>query len=402
MTLTSLVKLRIFLPFTAGYFLSFLLRNINAVIAPELTAELSVTASDLGLLTSAYLFAFGAFQLPLGILLDRYGPRRVEAVLLLFAAAGCLLFATGGGLSSLVIGRALIGLGVSACLMASFKAFSLWFSADRLASLNAAVMAAGGLGALTATTPMARVLAWTGWRGIFWGLAVVALAVAASIFSTPEKPSPCDTEPLSEQVRGLAGILRSGAFWRYMPQGALVLGGFMALQGLWAIPWLITVSGYTRDVAAFHLLLTSVAMLVGFLLLATLLPALEARGVTPERILAGGTGCGVAALALIIAGIGDSRLLWFVLGIVFSISNLSYALLSEQFPSHLYGRVNTLLNVFVLGGAFGIQWSIGLAIDALGRAGFTPVEAFRMAFTALFVVQALSWIWLMAAKPRKY
>ncbi|HOY68456.1 MAG TPA: MFS transporter [Candidatus Ozemobacteraceae bacterium] len=401
MTLTSLVKLRIFLPFTAGYFLSFLLRNINAVIAPELTAELSVTASDLGLLTSAYLFAFGAFQLPLGILLDRYGPRRVEAVLLLFATAGCLLFATGGGLSSLVIGRALIGLGVSACLMASFKAFSLWFSADRLASLNAAVMAAGGLGALTATTPMALILERTGWRGIFWGLGLLALVVAAAVFSTPEKSSQEKPEPLSELVGGIGEILRTSAFWRYMPQAALVMGGFMALQGLWAIPWLITVNGFTRDIAAFHLLLTSVAMLIGFLSLATLLPTLESHGVTPERILVWGTGCGVVAMALIVTGIGDSRVHWFVLGIVFSISNLSYALLSEQFPSHLFGRVNTLLNVFILGGAFGIQWSIGLAIDALGRAGFSQPAAMQAAFIGLLAVQLLSWVPLILPKPRK-
>ena len=140
---------RVFLPFAAGYYLSYLLRNVNAVIAPELTRDLGVSAADLGLLTSAYLLAFGLVQLPLGLLLDRYGPRRVEAALLLIAASGCALFALGADLGQLAMARALIGLGVSACLMASFKAFSLWFPAERQASLNAAVMAAGGLGALS-------------------------------------------------------------------------------------------------------------------------------------------------------------------------------------------------------------------------------------------------------------
>ena len=147
--------LRLFLPFAAGYFLSYLLRNVNAVIAPELTRELGVSAADLGLLTSAYLVAFGSFQLPLGVLLDRYGPRRVEAVLLLIAAAGSACFALGTNLTELALARAAIGLGVCACLMAAYKAFSVWYPAERLPSLNAAVMVAGGLGALVATTPLA-------------------------------------------------------------------------------------------------------------------------------------------------------------------------------------------------------------------------------------------------------
>ncbi|MEO8119386.1 MAG: MFS transporter, partial [Rhodoferax sp.] len=144
--------------YAAGYFLSYGLRSVNAVIAPELMQELSITAAGLGLLTSAYFFAFGLFQLPLGLLLDRFGPRRVEAALLLVAAGGCALFAVGTTLETLALARALIGLGVSACLMASFKAFSQWFPAERLPSLTATIMVAGGLGALTASVPVAAAL----------------------------------------------------------------------------------------------------------------------------------------------------------------------------------------------------------------------------------------------------
>ena len=167
--------LRLFLPFAAGYFLSYLLRNVNAVIAPELTRELGLSAADLGLLTAAYLLTFSAFQLPLGILLDRYGPRRVEAVLLLIAAAGSAWFAMGTSLVELTLARAAIGLGVCACLMAAFKAFSVWFPIERLASLNAAVMVAGGLGALTATTPLAWAVPMLGRRGLFLVLAALAV-----------------------------------------------------------------------------------------------------------------------------------------------------------------------------------------------------------------------------------
>lgn len=392
--------LRIFLPFAAGYFLSYLLRNVNAIIAPELIRDLAVSASDLGLLTSAYLFAFGAFQLPLGILLDRYGPRRVEVVLLLIATGGCVLFSFGHDLQVLAIGRALIGLGVSACLMASFKAFSEWFPVERLASLNSAVMAAGGLGALAATTPLAWALQLAGWRGIFLALAVLSVAVAAGIFSTPARPAAGNIETLDKQMRAVGGLLASPVFWRFAPQSAMVSGGFMALQGLWAVPWLITVNGYTRDAAAFHLLLVSVAMLVGFLILATSVEPLARRGMPPDRILVIGIGVGVGVMALIVADVGATHLLWFVLGLVFSISNLSYALLSEYFPASLSGRVNATLNVAVLGGAFGLQWGIGILIDALGTAGFSPREAFRLAFGALLAVQALSWFCLIFGRKR--
>ena len=391
---------RVFLPFAAGYALSYLLRNVNAVIAPELTRELAVSAADLGLLTSAYLFAFGAFQLPLGILLDRYGSRRVESALLLVAAGGCALFAFGRNLQELAAGRALIGLGVSACLMASFKAFSVWFPPERQAALNAAVMAAGGLGALTATTPLAWALPLAGWRGIFLALAVLVLAAAAGIFSTPDQPPVARRETLGQQLRAVGGILASPVFWRFAPQTALFSGGFMALQGLWAVPWLIDFNGYERDAAAFHLLLAGGAMLAGFLALAAGVTRLAGAGIPPQRILVAGSGGGVAVMALIVADVGATHLLWFAMGLVFSVNNLSYALLCAHFPSHLSGRVNTTLNLAAFVGAFGLQWGIGVLVDALGGFGLDTREAFRSAFGALLVMQAAAWAWFVLGARR--
>jgi MFS family permease len=387
---------RVFAPFAAGYYLSYLLRNVNAVIAPELTRALSVSAADLGLLTSAYLLAFGAFQLPLGLLLDRYGPRLVEATLLVIAAAGCMVFALGDSLTQLTIARGLIGLGVSACLMASFKAFSLWFPAERQASLNAAVMAAGGLGALTATTPLGWALPTLGWRGVFIALAVLAILVALLIFSTPERRGGISDETPGEQLRALGGILKSRAFWRFAPQTAAIVGGFMAVQGLWAVPWLTQVSGYSRETAAFHLLLTSTAMLLGFLAIAFLIVPLKRQGVEPESILKVGMGAGVAVLLLIVMGIGPSYLLWFCLGLVFTVGNLAYALLAAKFPLALSGRVNTALNLAAFAGAFGIQWGLGVLVDTMSAQGLSTQEAYRNAFAVLLAVQALAWGWFVA------
>jgi MFS family permease len=388
---------RIFAPFAVGYFLSYLLRNANAVISPELTADLGLTAADLGLLTAAYLLAFGAFQLPLGILLDRYGPRRVEAGLLLICAAGCALFATGHAMPQLTFGRGLIGLGVSACLMASFKAFSLWFSVERQASLNAAIMAAGGLGALAASSPLGALLPALGWRGIFLALTALSLIAAALIFGTPEKPAAHAKEDLRLQLAGLAAIFKSRAFWRFAPQTTFIVGGFMALQSLWAVPWLMNVNDATRDTAAFHLLLMAAAQLTGFLGIAFFVQRLARAGLPPARLLALGMGGGLLAMFGITLDIAPSWLLWPALGLVFSVGNLAYALLTAEFPVHLAGRANTALNLGAFLGAFGIQWLFGVAIDIFQNAGVATASAYRASLAGLLVLQTLGWLWYLLA-----
>lgn len=391
---------RVFAPFAVGYFLSYLLRNANAVISPELTGDLGLSAADLGLLTAAYLLAFGAFQLPLGILLDRYGPRRVEATLLLICAAGCALFATGHAMPQLTLGRALIGLGVSACLMASFKAFSLWFPIERQASLNAAIMAAGGLGALAASSPLGALLPLLGWRGIFLALAALSLVAAALIFSTPEKPSAHAPETLRQQLAGMATIFTHRAFWRFAPQTTFIVGGFMALQGLWAVPWLMTVDGLSRDGAAFHLLLMAGAQLTGFLSIAFFVQRLARAGLPPARLLAFGMGAGLLALLGIVLDLAPTWLLWPALGLVFSVGNLAYALLTAEFPVALAGRANTALNLGAFVGAFGIQWLFGVAVVGFQSAGLDAPAAYRASLAGLLVLQAAGWGWYLRESRR--
>jgi len=386
---------RVFLPFAAGYFFSYFLRNVNAVIAPELTRELGVSATDLGLLTSAYLLAFGAAQLPLGLALDRYGARRVEAFLLLIAASGCALFAAGTSLTELAIARALIGLGVSACLMASFKAFSQWFGIERQASVNAAIMASGALGALTATTPLSWAIPQFGWRPVFFALALAGLATAAVIFRMPDKPESAHTETLRDQIAGLWKVLSSGVFWRFAPQSMLIIGGFMALQGLWAVPWLMTVSGLTREAAAAHLLLMGGGMLSGFLAIAFGVAPLARRGVAPLRLLQVGMGLGLLATLLIVLDVGPGAPQWFALGLVFSAGNLTYVLLQRHYPGALAGRVNTTLNLMVFVGAFSIQWGFGAAVDGFLAIGYAPRTAYQITFGGLLVLEAASWLWFL-------
>jgi len=353
--------LRVFLPFAVGYYLSYFLRNANAIIAPVLSNELALSPADLGLLTSTYLLVFGAFQIPLGILLDRYGPRKVEAGLLMIAAAGAALFAFGRDLAELALARGLIGLGVSACLMASFKGFLQWFPLEKQASLTGAIMAAGGLGALTASVPLELALPILGWRGAFIVLAVAALAAAAFIFfSLPAQNASAHADSLKEQLSSVAEIFRDRRFWRFAPQMALFPGAFMALQGLWAVPWLMNVSGASRAVAAEHLLAMGLAMLA--------------------------CNLGVATLA--------TRL--FV-----STGTLAYALLAAMFPPALSGRVTTALNLLAFVGAFGLQWGIGLVVGGLLALGLEAATAYRTSFGVMFLMQASAYAWFVLEGRRK-
>ena len=381
--------------YAAGYFLSYGLRSVNAVIAPELMQEMGISASGLGLLTSAYFLAFGLFQLPLGLLLDRFGPRRVEAVLLLVAAVGSALFAMGSSLQALALGRALIGLGVSACLMASFKAFSQWFPSERLPSLTATIMVAGGLGALTASVPVATALPLIGWRGVFWLVAVLLVLASGFLMTVPDHKAHAERETLGQQIRSLGQIYGNRVFWRFAPQGCVIVGGFMAIQGLWAVPWLMEVNGATRGDAAGVLFLMSLAMLVGFLFVATCSTRLARRGITPMVLLRVGMGLALVAELAILLGLAEPGWLWPLLGVSFSLGNIAYSQLTAAFPVALSGRVNTALNLLVFVGAFGLQWGIGAAVDGFVASGMGRAEAFRSTLGGLLVAQVFAFLWFL-------
>jgi len=394
--------IRLFLPFAAGYFLSYLYRTVNAVIGPVLARELSLGDNALGLLTSTYFLAFGAAQLPLGMMLDRFGPRRVEAGLLLIAAAGAACFALSDALPGLALGRAMIGFGVSACLMASLKAFSQWFPPDRQASLTGWVMASGGLGALVAAKPLELTLGIASWREIALGLAVVTFIVAAVIWSiVPDKKEELKGAGFAAQLAGVKSIFSSRHFWRYAPMGFWSTGGFMAVQGLWASRWMTVHEGMDRAAIAVRLTWLSAAMLAGFVFMGFFATRLVHRGVKLDKVYLGAMILAIAIFALIsVAPTVAGDLMWPLLGVCFSLSNVSYSLVAQAFPPALSGRANTALNLLVFAGAFGLQWGIGGLVDALQASGWRTGDAFRAAFLTLLGGQSLALAWMFISRRR--
>ncbi len=312
-----MILARVFVPFACGYFLSYLYRVINAVNAPDLVAELKLDAAELGFLTSAYFLTFALFQLPLGMLLDRFGPRRTEAVLLMFAALGAFVFATASGIGGLVAGRALIGFGVSACLMAAFKAFRMFFAAGKLPLISGFQMAVGGLGALSGTVPVEAALGVTDWRGIFIALGIVTIAVAVFIFLiAPEKEGEdADAASFADLLGGIGAIFKSPTFWRIAPLTVASQSTFLSIQSLWAGPWLRDAAGLGRDAVALHLLAIAGAMIAGFLLLGAASERLARKGVPPIVMV---VGCSAVFIVLLIAiagaGTGAPLILWMGIG----------------------------------------------------------------------------------------
>jgi predicted MFS family arabinose efflux permease len=390
--------LRIYACFAAAYLLSYLYRNVNAVISPELTASLGVSASSLGLLTSAYFFAFAAMQLPAGMLLDRFGPRRVEPVLLCIAGGGALAFAASNDLTGLTLARGLIGAGVSVCLMAPLKAIATWYSRDRQASLAGWMMVAGGVGALFASEPVSAALAVLSWRGIFVVLAGLTFAAAAAIFfAVPDTPAHPDAAGWSAQWHGVQSVFGSARFWWLCPLAAVVTGSFMAIQGLWSVPWLIEVDGYSREIAARHLLFMGFAILASYLGLGLFATRLARRGITALHLFSLGFGLSIAALALITTrALSLTYLTWALYGIGSTVNVLGFAVLNEGFPRVLTGRVNTALNLTMFLGSFSAQWGIGLLVDlARSALGTDTAGGLRFAFALVVAIDLAAYAWFL-------
>jgi len=383
--------------FAAAYLLSYLFRTANAVISPELSRELALNPSALGLLTSVYFLAFAAMQLPVGMLLDRYGPRRVEPVLLVFASLGSFLFAAAETILGLTLARALIGLGVCACLMAPLKAIATWYPAEKQASLSGWIMVAGATGILAATAPLEFALRYTSWRIVFVALGFCTLAAAVAIWwRVPDIPKPQGSVGLAAQWSGVRSVFRHPRFWWIAPLAAVGMGSFMAVQGLWAVPWLLEVEGDTRPGAAQHLLAMSIVIIALYVALGFMGTRLARRGVHARHLFACGFTVNTLALSAIILRVPGSYVWWSLYGLGASVNVLAFAVLTEGFGRELAGRTNTALNLLMFASSFLAQWGIGVIVDAT-RVAFALDAAggLRAAFALILVLLIASNAWFV-------
>jgi MFS family permease len=387
--------LLVFLPFAAGYFLSYFFRTINAVIAGQLTTELGLDASHLGLMTSVYFLTFAVIQLPLGVLLDRFGPRRVQSGLLLVAAIGAALFARSNQFAALVVGRALIGFGVAGALIAGLKAIVSWFPKERILLFNGCFVMLGTLGAICATSPAAWLLEYIGWRGLLDVMAGVTAATALiTFFVVPDPPSRVPNVPNSSSA-GLRAIFGDRRFWRLAPLSTMCISTAWAVQGLWAGPWLADVDGLPRASVVLHLFVMAVTLSTAALLLGIGADRLRTRGIQTQTILGCAALLFVAAESLLILDVRSvSYASWAGVAGMGAGTVLSYSILAQYFPKEIAGRANAALNVFHIGGAFVLQEVIGWIINRWpAHGGHYPAIAYKVALALMIMLQIIAIIW---------
>lgn len=404
----AVLMLTVLLPFGIGYYMSYLFRTVNAIISPQLARDIGLSPADLGFMTSAYFIAFAATQLPLGIVLDRYGPKRVQTALIMAAAAGAALFALGTDPVTLVAGRALIGIGVSACLMASLKANVLWFPREKIPLVNGVIFAFGTFGALSTTVPLELAVREVDWRTVFWCLAAVSVLSGLLIrFMVPEHPSSREAggaAPPGRQLAELGQVYGSGFFWRLSFMVFLHNGVFLSYQALWAAPWLRDVAGLDRAAVADAMLMFNAGMFAGVLSVGFLAERLQRAGIpTIVPAVVGIAASITVQLLFALQWTAFPALLCLLFGYFGSASTLAYAVLNQSFPAHLIGRVNTAQNMLTFIAAFATQWLVGVIIGfypSPGEGLYSP-EGHRTALLIFIVLETCGLAFFLWPRRRR-
>jgi MFS family permease len=396
--------LRVFLPLAFAYFLSYIFRGVNAVIFPYLERDIGITAGDLGLLTSAFFLFFAGCQPVLGVMLDRYGPRRVQAVLLALAAAGSALFGLSLSLGELIVARVLIGLGFAGGLMAAIKAITLWYPPQRWGLITGFHMMAGGLGSMAATLPIEWSLSVVSWQGLFFWLAGLCLATAAILFVVvPERPVAAAKGTLGEQFRITGAVLTDGFYWRIQPLVSVQQLAFIGCITLWIGPWLRDVGGIADKGARADIqLYTTAVMTLGFAMSGVIAGGFRRVGVSNFA------SVGIASLlfAVVCGWLAflpsfHPAVAWPLFGFLGACPIQYMPVMVASFPTHYAGRVTTSSNLVAFTVIFAGQWAIGKIVDLWPKTatGYAP-DGYTWAFGALFILQLAGLLWLMLSRAR--
>ncbi|MBG6076854.1 nitrate/nitrite transporter [Polaromonas sp. CG_9.11] len=373
----------VFLAFAAAYFFSALLRAITATLAPVLTQEFSLQARDLGLLAGGYFLGFAAVQLPLGTWLDRHGPKRVILGFLSLAVLGCLAFSAASSFAGLLSARVLVGMGVGACLMAALTGYRRWFNAATLLRANSWMLMTGSLGMLASTLPVQWLMPLTGWRALFWVLAALILLSMAAIARLVPRWRQTDVSASVAPLPGDAGyapIWRSRYFRKLAPLGFFNYGGMVAVQTLWAGPWMVRVTGDTPLQSATGLFCINASMLATFWGWGLVNPWLARHGWHATRLISWGVPLSLSVLAFnILAGSATGWPGWALFCMTSSVMALAQPAIGMSFKAALAGRALSAYNLVVFAGVFVAQWGLGLLIDGFAAMGLAQVASFQAA-----------------------
>ena len=375
----------VFLAFALGYMVASFLRSANAVISTDLMREMLLNADKLGMMTSLYYISFSLMQLPLGAALDRYGSRLIIPLLMIPTMIGCVLFATATSFWPLVIGRTLIGLGTAGGLMGAVKTFGHWVPNNRLATMTSAMVAIGACGGLLSTTPMAYLAHTYGWRSVFlYSMPIVlVIAVIIRIFAHDAPANTTVTHSTGNPFAGYRKIYAFRDFWYMAPLYFSMLGTMLAVQTLWAGPFLYDIAKFTSVQTGGFLLVLGIGAVVGYAVSGYLA---DRFGVTTVIVLSQSIMLITLCYFVFIPTWTAPWLITTVYGMFGFGASFNVVMLPQarrMFDHALSGRVATALNVFGFVGAWVLQWVMGLTINAIGRdaSGHYKVLGYQWAYS---------------------
>jgi predicted MFS family arabinose efflux permease len=395
---------RLTLPLAGLNFTNQASRTLIATIGPLLAVEFALSASELGLLAAMFFAAYAAAQLPVGLALDVWGARRVQALLALVAAAGFVLCALATGPFALAVGRVVTGIGISAGLIAMLKVNAQWHPKARVAQLTGWGVFIGSLGSLAATLPAAMLVPVLGWRGVFLLLGAMAVAVSLWIWlAVPERgPGPPPARrSLATEAREFGRIFADARFLRLMPAIALLSAMNFTYQGLWAGPWLRDVGGLDEAGRAALLLFYALGLMAGSAGFGHAASFLQARGWGPMTTPCVALGGMAAVQALLIVDPSHHvvvlGLLWFVFALCGAAGPAGYAAIGQGFAPALAARVATAVNVAMLAMVFLLQNAIGWILDLWPRtaAGGWDPAGYAWSFGMTLALQAAAVAWML-------
>lgn len=390
--------------------LSMFYRVSNAVIAPNLVRELGLNAETLGLLGGAYFYSFSLLQIPMGLMLDRIGPRFVITLFPLIGGLGAFVFASGNSLTLAFIGRILIGAGMASVLMGSFKVFTLRFPPEMFATLVGILLSIGTLGNILAASPLAYLASTIGWRtafvvagGITTVLAFVAFWVLGGEGGRGRVPL-SSSDPDRSIGQTIRLLVRSLAFWQMGAVAFFRYGTFMSLQGLWLGPYLMEIKGYSPIQAGNLLIMLAVGAIAG----GPLGGRLSDRAFRSRKrvALAGFTLYGLSLFPLIGIWTIESRfwfsVVFFFIGFFYGFAMVIYSHAKALFPLAISGTAMAGVNFFTMAGVAVFMPALGWMIESFHRTGNRyPAEAYHLCFLICFLGMAASLVFYAFSKAEK-
>jgi len=381
----------IFFVFACGYFISALLRAITATLSPLLTTEFNLNAGDLGLLAGGYFLGFASMQIPLGYLLDRHGPKKIVSSFLLIAIIGTIAFALAQSFSGLLISRILIGVGVSACLMGPLTGYRIWFADEYQQRANAWMLMVLSMGFVFSTLPVQILLPIIGWRWIFGLITILILIVIIlTLLFIPKWQTKNNNQEKSDG--SLSDVWKNKFFRSTIPLGLFNYGGMVAIQTLWAGPWMVRVTGYNPLESATGLFWINVTMLLAFFIFGYILPKITKLGFESIKLMKVGLPISYLSLLVIIISGENAGAVHFTIYLLTSIVlTLTQPAVALSFPTSLAGKSLTSFNLLIFVGTFIMQWGIGLIIDLCQFLGKEEVQSFKISFFVYLIICIFSY-----------